>query len=355
MRCLGFQLEDESAQEGVMVQQKPDVHLKDGLRELVAMLQLLTDSIAPNDMEPGGEVRQKRMSRDDSDDEDDRFFEEEEEEDVSYGTGLTREDVEVQHKSHGQSFKFQPDFIDDPRRTDTIKSGGDYAESNEAYVRREASARQGTHTASTAKRSELEGATSKFANWQITPERVDFGVVRLGCTYRLTVALLNVSNTTGRIRIESKVLNDDAQSVLRVMHRPGEVAPGITKRLEVQFYAGDLGAVHGELTVATEQHTFRLPVSASVVSGDKGGMLPPLQKNNFSKTEGKFGPVGQSRLVSEVATPRTQQHVDSCKADHNPLPPVRPPSASRPLSGAASRPMSGLRSRPLSSRGEDIH
>jgi hypothetical protein len=181
---------------------------------------------------------------------------------------------------------------------------------------------------------------------------VDFGVVRLGCTYRITVALLNVSNTTGRLRVESKVLNEDPQSVLSIMQRPCEVAPGMTKRLEVQFYAGDIGAVRGELTVVTEQHTYRLPVSASVATGEMatpGGMLPPLQKPNFSKTEGKFGPIGQCRLISEVPTSSTQTLIEILKKNQ-----------SRPLSGVISRPPTGSRPpsgrlRPLSSSREAIY
>jgi hypothetical protein len=358
MRCLGFDLQDEGADGGVLVQRKSDVHVKDGLRELVALLRLLADSIVPSEAGEGQAEGERPASSqnagDDSDEEEDRFNEQRDEiEDINYGAGLTREDVEVQHKSHGQSFKLGSASQSQRLRTgDTVKSGGNYGEPNEEYVRREASSRQGVHTSSTARQSELDGASSKFAHWNIDPEHVDFGVVRLGCTYRITVALLNVSNTTGRLRVESKVLNDDPQSVLSIMQRPGEVAPGMTKRLEVQFYAGDIGAVRGELTVVTEQHTYRLPVSASVATGEMappGGMLPPLQKPNFSKTEGKFGPIGQCRLISEVPTSSTQTLIENLKKNR-----------SRPLSGAISRPPTGSRPpsgrlRPLNSSREAIY
>ena len=77
---------------------------------------------------------------------------------------------------------------------------------------------------------------------------------------------------------------------LKVLYRPGLVAPGLQRRLEVELYAGTTGELEEELVIKTEQHILRLPLTARIlpdaeyarVMHNGVGGLDPLSQTSFT-------------------------------------------------------------------------
>jgi hypothetical protein len=69
------------------------------------------------------------------------------------------------------------------------------------------------------------------------------------------------------------------------------ICSGLSKRLELEFYAGQTGSFNGEVVVATEKQIFKLPVSAYVSDNGRGGMSVPshlnLNSSSSSSTSSK--------------------------------------------------------------------
>lgn len=135
-----------------------------------------------------------------------------------------------------------------------------------------------------------------FAEFRLTPAAVDFGRVQIGGTYRLALQLHNSGQSRGRFQVAQP--SGDPNS-LRALYRPGFVAAGMTVRLELEFFAGQLGSWSHQLQLTSERSVFRLPVCAHVVaSAAEAG--PPLMTAAAAATK-----LGVPRLVATVPS----QHV----------------------------------------------
>jgi hypothetical protein len=205
---------------------------------------------------------------------------------------------------------------------------------NEAYVAAESSAGIKSRTAST-----FTTATSAFPSFVFLPAMADFGMIKTGVTYRMTCVLANKGHTSSRFQIQQP---DQVPGVhLRVLYRPGMVAPGLERRMEIELCVMAEGVVNGDVTLRTEKHAFRLPIRASVSAENPTGTLAK---------SAKFGRIGQVR-VFELSPPRamTPQSRPSSKSgtprqtgdDLSDAPRVKRsdslPPAERPSSGPSSR------------------
>ncbi|XP_028936060.1 sperm-associated antigen 17 isoform X2 [Ornithorhynchus anatinus] len=112
------------------------------------------------------------------------------------------------------------------------------------------------------------GARGSF---QLLPPRLNFGVLREGCTYTATVRLKNVGVDFCRFR----VLQPPPGTGLKVIYTPGPVAAGLQAELRVEIFAvavGEegargLGRLAHRIEIPTEGGTLFLPVEAAVLSG----------------------------------------------------------------------------------------
>jgi len=208
-----------------------------------------------------------------------------------------------QHASHGASFKFvspfaphQPHMPPQPARTslpaNAVPTAYDVTgaprapsnrvalpaalgpsvqpELNQKHLLAELQSgqpRPAPKTSSTARQT-WHSSTAPFASFVLQPAAVDLGAVRKGCTYRAVVSLTNAGSVTGRFQViqPRPAAERDDLLHLRVLYRPGLVAPGLQRRLEVELYAGTAGELQESIEVRSEQHVFHLPVRATVLS-----------------------------------------------------------------------------------------
>jgi hypothetical protein len=94
---------------------------------------------------------------------------------------------------------------------------------------------------------------SHFSPSLLTCGQVDFGTVSKDCTFRVTCVLTNTGYTTGKFQVCKPKQVPGSRNVMTVCFRSGEVAPGMKRRLEVQLFAGDLGAYEDHITIRTEK------------------------------------------------------------------------------------------------------
>ncbi|KAM9320419.1 sperm-associated antigen 17 [Gastrophryne carolinensis] len=103
----------------------------------------------------------------------------------------------------------------------------------------------------------------------LLPAAVQFGVVREGYTYAMTVILKNVGAEFCRFRVKPP----PPSSGLRVTYSPGPVAAGMHTRLEVELFAmaigleGPEGAAESShcIQIQSEAETLYLPITANIL------------------------------------------------------------------------------------------
>jgi hypothetical protein len=171
---------------------------------------------------------------------------------------------------------------------------------NESYTAAENSAAPKSRTVSsflpTHSSNNLDEST--FPTFAFLPATADFGLLRKGVTYRMTCVLANKGHTNSRFQVQQP---DQSPSVhMRVLYRPGMVAPGLERRLEIELCALVEGSVQGVLIVRTEKSVFRLPIFAQVGSGDANGNATQMSTTSF-------GRIGQVRLFDLSPPPSMQQ------------------------------------------------
>ena len=207
-----------------------------------------------------------------------------------------------QHASHGASFKatspfapHQPHFPPQPARTalsanplptaldvtgaprrvanrvalPAALAPGAESQLNQKHLLAELQSgqpRPAPKTSSTVRQT-WHDPTAPFAQFVLQPAELDMGVLRKGCTYRATVTLTNAGSVTGRFQVvqPDPALRSDLVHI-KVLYRPGLVAPGLQRRLEVELYAGSVGAIDERIEVRAEAHVFSLPLHARVLS-----------------------------------------------------------------------------------------
>jgi hypothetical protein len=115
-------------------------------------------------------------------------------------------------------------------------------------------------------RHNLHSQTAGFTEFMLQPHEIQFGTIRKGYNYRATLALTNTGSLTGRFNVIQPQTKATDLCSIQVLYRPGLIAPGLQKRLEVELYAGEYGDFNTTLTIKTEQSVFQLPIAAHIVS-----------------------------------------------------------------------------------------
>lgn len=191
---------------------------------------------------------------------------------------------------------------------------------NTEYINREAPVKRPTKTVSVVN-SALADAAGGMPTFEFDPWQVNFGEVRTGCTYRITCSLSNIGNEPGRFQM--KVLEDaNTQVVVQSYFRPGPIAPGMKKRLDIQLFASVAGEFSKSLEIKTEKLVYIIPITGvakvgeamSTTKTDAFGNrmatrsphhVPPLDTTAAQQNQ-RFGKVGMVRLFSENPSPRTR-------------------------------------------------
>ncbi|XP_035266717.1 sperm-associated antigen 17 isoform X2 [Anguilla anguilla] len=108
--------------------------------------------------------------------------------------------------------------------------------------------------------------------FQLLPAEVDFGVLREGYTYSVTVMMKNVGVDSCRFSVKQP----PPATGLKVIYTPGPVAAGMKTDLQVELFAmatglqdpEEEGAVSYYIQIHTETEILYLPASATVLPGD---------------------------------------------------------------------------------------
>ena len=144
---------------------------------------------------------------------------------------------------------------------------------NTEYMERELPVRRFVKTTSVMQASgKGQKAMKQLFGFELFPEKLDMGVLAVSSVYRLGFSLRNVGVESARFRVKQPSTDG-----LRVVFKPGPVAPGMLARLEVEFaLPGDtslLGEVLDEVVITTEADVFHVPISARVVTFEEARAL----------------------------------------------------------------------------------
>ncbi|KAM4795573.1 sperm-associated antigen 17 [Rhinophrynus dorsalis] len=105
--------------------------------------------------------------------------------------------------------------------------------------------------------------------FHLSPSAVQFGVLKEGCTYAVTVIIKNIGVDFCRYRVKPP----PPSSGLRVLYTPGPVAAGMESSLDIELFAMAVGLEGPEgaadwshcIEVYTEVETLFLPVTANIL------------------------------------------------------------------------------------------
>ena len=125
-------------------------------------------------------------------------------------------------------------------------------------------------------------------NFVVQPNKVDFGVLKQGTTYRIPFNLINVGIETQRPKVKQP-----GNKNIRAIFLPGPVAPGISVKMEVECSAIEPGNFLEEIKIETDSEAAILLVTGSVASSEqadepnakarlifgKRGLIPREQTN----------------------------------------------------------------------------
>ena len=154
--------------------------------------------------------------------------------------------------------------------------------------------------------------------FEIMPAVMSFGdLIGNGATYRLAFTLSNVGNDSARFRIGRRTSLRKGQQeqthTLRVLYRPGPLAPGMRARLLVEITTGENGTLTDEVEIITEHRIFRLPVRARVTHADN--LAPGVRKMQGSTTASDLKPSvthsSQKQGMANISLTGAQSQVDS--------------------------------------------
>ncbi|XP_059166152.1 sperm-associated antigen 17-like isoform X2 [Physella acuta] len=105
------------------------------------------------------------------------------------------------------------------------------------------------------------------------PEKINFGILKEGCTYAYTLFLKN----TGVDACRFKVTQPPPATGLRVFFKPGAVAAGMSASLSLELYAiangvegeSGVGCLDHVLEITTETHILQVPVAATILTANE--------------------------------------------------------------------------------------
>lgn len=308
LETLGFE------KNGILVLMKDDLFVKDGVRSLVHHLTgLVSRAIEEPVVDEGG-----ANGGDESDNEeggtDYRPKEEPVQRSRAYMERESRMKATLAHPPvHGrQTFnyeKFTNDSFNPPEPKAPLEQFGvPTGTLNVNYINRETAVKRPTKTSSTVARVSTD-PTAPFTDFEFTPSHINMGELRMGKTYRMTCSLANVGVEPGKFRVDCP--HFVGNHVLETNFRPGPLAAGMKKQIDVQIFTGEEGDYATDLRISTEKAIFSIPITGRVVSEERPDTpgrkhhLPALEPS--SKRRGRFGKVGKVRLYCEGPTSRVAQ------------------------------------------------
>ncbi|KAJ8003694.1 hypothetical protein DPEC_G00150980 [Dallia pectoralis] len=146
--------------------------------------------------------------------------------------------------------------------------------------------------------------------FELLPAEVQFGSLKEGCTYRVTVLMKNVGMDTCRFSVKQPT----PATGLKVIYSPGPVAAGMNTELQVELYAMTMGLeepaegeayISHQIHIKTESEILYLPVSANILMVSPhlfvvSPILPERKLNSTTKDHTNWAQAGVSkvRLVS---------------------------------------------------------
>uniref|UniRef100_UPI003AB0D07C sperm-associated antigen 17 n=1 Tax=Centroberyx gerrardi TaxID=166262 RepID=UPI003AB0D07C len=171
--------------------------------------------------------------------------------------------------SSGQCKSVQLDVTGNPRRTKvtlptSILRSKPCSEPNQQFLSVEEPVRRKCRTIS------LIDPNSVARGFQLLPSSVDFGTLREGASYAVTVVMKNVGVDTCRFSVKQP----PPASGLRVVYNPGPVAAGLQVELQVQLFAmsvvqeGEVepkNYISQHIPILTETDILYLPVTANIL------------------------------------------------------------------------------------------
>jgi len=320
LQTLGFEKD-----KNILVLMKEDLFVKDGIKSLMKNLQdLLLKSIDEPDPE-----KVAALAKDESEDEEEdqqkyevvdapvqrsrAYMEREARMKATLNDPIVHNRQTFNYENfNSKKVKTKPSLDDFGVQTGTL---------NTKYINRETAVKRPTKTTSTSKRV-AEDPTAAFPDFQFVPDNVWFGELKQGFTYRMTCTLANVGVEPGKYKLSCPTAASD-RVIVQTHHRPGGLAPGMKKQVDIEVFAYETGDFSTEITVAIEKATIKVPLTGTVVSATEevetgSGRaatksphhLPPLRR-------GRFGKCGKVRMHSEGPSDRAVQllrQLDTYKA-----------------------------------------
>ncbi|KAM4611571.1 sperm-associated antigen 17 [Polymixia lowei] len=156
----------------------------------------------------------------------------------------------------------------------------------------------------------LTDPNSVARGFQLLPSSVDFGTLREGTSYAITVVMKNVGVDTCRFRVKQP----PPATGLRVIYNPGPVAAGLQVELQVQLFAmsvvqeGEVepkNYISQHITIHTETDILYLPVTANILSPILPEKLYDIWVADHTNTHKKKG----SRVQQLSSTPPVRRGV----------------------------------------------
>jgi len=326
LQTLGFE-----EHKNILVLMKEDLFVKDGIKSLNDNLQyLLSKSIDEPDPE-----KVAALANNDSDDEQEGQQEYEvAEAPVQRSRAYMEREARMKATLNNPTIHNRQTFNYEnfnSREVQTKPSLDDFGVQtgtlNTKYINRETAVKRPTRTTSTSKRV-ANNPTAAFTDFQFVPENVWFGELKQGLTYRMTCALANVGVEPGKYKLSCPTMGSN-KVVLLAHHRPGPLAAGMKKLVDIEVYAMETGDFSTEITIQTEKATFTVPLAGTVSApaaenkrAQSPHHLPPLQAGATGKgagagRRGRFGKCGKIRMHSEGPSDRAAQllrQLDTYKA-----------------------------------------
>ncbi|KAL1021782.1 hypothetical protein UPYG_G00017870 [Umbra pygmaea] len=192
----------------------------------------------------------------------------------------------------------QLDVVGNPR-THRVKlpacilSSKPHSVPNQQFLRVEEPVRRKVKTVS------LTGGQQPPRGFQLLPAEVQFGTLKEGSTYRVTVLLKNVGIDTCRFSVKQP----SPGTGIRVIYRPGPVAAGMKTELQVELYAMAIGLeepAEGEayishhIPIKTESEILYLPISANILTASSHFITTKDHTNRFQSG------VSKARLITST-------------------------------------------------------
>ncbi|KAM3857609.1 sperm-associated antigen 17-like [Diretmus argenteus] len=173
--------------------------------------------------------------------------------------------------SSGHYKSVQLDVTGNPRRTKvnlptSILSSKPFSVPNEQFLSVEEPVRRKCRTIS------LNDPSCVVRGFQLLPSSVDFGTLREGASYAVTVFMKNVGVDICRFSVQQP----PPATGLRVFYNPGPVAAGLQVELKVELFAMSVvqegalepkNSISQHITINTEMDILYLPVTANILSG----------------------------------------------------------------------------------------